>query len=188
MRVDPVTLDVATDFIEAWWAPFPFAVGVFVLTLFAWLAGVYMTLEVRPSDSDSESLRDDFRQRALGAGLASGAASLLVLVVAPPHISGRLLEPAFLVRQGVGASLGVAALWCLFRRRFPLARVLAIVQVTVVILGLGLAQWPHFIAPGVTFERALAPQSVVVPMLIVLAIGAPPLLLALAWLYRVFKR
>lgn len=189
MQVDPVTLEVTTNFLDAWAKPFPFAVGLFVLSLFAWLAAVYMTLEVRDDDTEAAHLREAFRLRALVAGFVSGVVSLVVIALAPAHLSARLLgEPAFIGLQVLGVLLGVAALGSLWRRRYPPARVIAIIQVTVVVLGLGLAQWPYLIAPDVTFALALAPESVVVPMLIALAIGVPPLLLALFWLYRVFKR
>src|SRR6185369_11349503 len=49
-------------FINAWFAPFPFAVGFFALALFAFLAAVYLTVEARDGQ-----LREDFRKRALGA-------------------------------------------------------------------------------------------------------------------------
>ena len=43
-----------------WIAPFPFAVGLFALVLFALLAAVYLTLE-----TDDPALQDDFRRRAI---------------------------------------------------------------------------------------------------------------------------
>ena len=191
LGVDPVTLDVTTDFVSAWWGPFPFAVGLFVLSLFAWLAAVYLTVEVRDADPDADVLREDFRRRAIFAGFAAGAVSLVVLILAfehAPTLAAALSRPAFIAIQIAGALLGLAAIFALYRRRYRLARPLAVSQVALIVLGLGFAQWPHVIAPDITFARALAPESVVAPMLIALAIGLPPLLVALAWLYRVFKK
>jgi len=48
-------------------------------------------------------------------------------------------------------------------------------------------QWPYVIAPDLTFAEALAPEGIVVPMLIVLACATPILLIALGFLYKVFK-
>src|SRR5215510_7591863 len=50
----------ATAFVSPWLAPFPFAVGFFALALFAFLAAAYLTVE-----AEDESLREDFRLRAL---------------------------------------------------------------------------------------------------------------------------
>jgi hypothetical protein len=44
-------------FIAPWLAPFPIAVGLFALALFAFLAAVYLTIEAK----DDAALRDDFR-------------------------------------------------------------------------------------------------------------------------------
>ncbi|MGH9882492.1 MAG: cytochrome d ubiquinol oxidase subunit II, partial [Pyrinomonadaceae bacterium] len=54
---------VASGFFKSWLAPFPFSVGLFALSLFAFLAAVYLTVEA----SDRE-LQEDFRLRALIAG------------------------------------------------------------------------------------------------------------------------
>ena len=51
------------DFLLPWMTPFCFAVGIFALVLFAYLAAVYLTLE-----TDEPELRDDFRLRAIAAG------------------------------------------------------------------------------------------------------------------------
>ena len=54
------------------------AVGVILaLVLFAFLAAVYLTLE-----ADEDDLREDFRRRALGAGVAAFGAAVLVLALA----------------------------------------------------------------------------------------------------------
>jgi cytochrome d ubiquinol oxidase subunit II len=63
-------------FIEPWLAAFPFAVGLFALVLFAYLAAVYLTLE-----TDDPELREDFRKRALGAAAAVGLMALVVYLL-----------------------------------------------------------------------------------------------------------
>jgi len=179
-------------FIAAWAQPFPFLVGLFVLSLFAWLAAVYLTLEARDRE-----LQRDFRLRAIIAGLCAGVLSLVVLVFAEEHaprlavhargdVSGadQVLAP---LMQIAVALLAVGALLALYLERYRWARVLAAGQVTLVVVGLGLAQWPYVIAPNLTFADALAPAGVVEPMLIVLAVATPILLVALAYLFKVFK-
>lgn len=174
-------------FVEGWLQPFPFLVGLFVVTLFAWLAAVYLAVEA----AGDRALQRDFRARAIGAGLLAGVLSIAVMTLsarAAPRLSDHFHgAPYALALQLAVAALGIGALAALHRERYRLARLLAIAQVALVVTGLGLAQWPFIIAPDLTFEAALAPEGVVAPMLIVLAAAAPVLIAALVWLYRVFK-
>ena len=55
----------AQVYIEPWCTPFAFSVGLLALVLFAFLAAVFLTLETRDPD-----LCEDFRRRALAAGVA----------------------------------------------------------------------------------------------------------------------
>src|SRR4051794_1792834 len=79
---------VTSGFFVAWLAPFPWAVGGFALTLFAFLAAVYLTVEA--VDHDDPALQEDFRRRALLAAVAVGVLALLVFLLAgsgAPRIS-----------------------------------------------------------------------------------------------------
>ncbi len=64
---------VTSGYVNAWLAPFPFAVGFFALTLFAFLAAVYLT-----NETPDAQLQDDFRSRALAAGVVVGVLALVV--------------------------------------------------------------------------------------------------------------
>jgi len=177
---------VLTDFVSAWRAPFPFAIGLFTLALFAFLAAVYLTLE-----TDDPDLRSDFRRRALLAAVAVGAMALVSFLLAgtgAPSIRRGLARQwwslPFQMVTGLVAVGAIAALWA---RRFPLARGLAMTQVTLILWGWGLAQFPFLIEPDLTFESAAAPGSVLRPLLAALAAGVVVLGPALAYLFRVFK-
>ena len=177
---------VVTGFVSAWLALFPFAIGLFTLALFAFLAAVYLTLE-----TDDPELRNDFRRRALVAAVVVGAMALVSFLLAgsgAPSIRRGLARQwwsgPFHMVTGLVAVGAIAALWA---RRFALARGLAMAQVTLVLWGWGLAQFPFLIEPDLTFESAAAPASVLRPMLLALAVGAVVLGPALAYLFRVFK-
>jgi cytochrome d ubiquinol oxidase subunit II len=177
---------VLTDFVSAWWAPFPFAIGLFTLALFAFLAAVYLTLE-----TDDPELRNDFRRRALLAAVAVGAMALVSFVLAgtgAPSIRRGLARQWWsLPFQTVTGLVAVGAIAALWARRFALARALAMTQVTLILWGWGLAQFPFLIEPDLTFESAAAPVSVLRPLLVALAAGVVVLGPSLAYLFRVFK-
>ena len=177
---------VVTDFVSAWLAPFPFAIGFFTLALFAFLAAVYLTLE-----TDDRELRDDFRRRALLAAVAVGAMALVSFVLsgsgAPSIRRGLAREWWSIPFQAITGLAAVGAIAALWARRFRLARVLAMAQITLILWGWGLAQLPYLVEPDLTFESAAAPESVLRPLVVALAAGVVLLGPSLAYLYRVFK-
>jgi cytochrome d ubiquinol oxidase subunit II len=120
---------VAGGFIHPWFAPFPFAVGLFALTLFVFLAAVYLTLE-----TDDPQLREDFRRRSLISAAAVGAMALFVFLLSAsgaPQIRRGLAESWWTwplqISTGIMALGAIFALW---RRHFRLGRFCAAAQVT----------------------------------------------------------
>ena len=186
IHVDVETATVDTDFFSSWFAPFPFAIGFFTLTLCALLAAVYLTLE-----TDNSELQEDFRVRALIAAVSVGAMAGISFLLSA--------KGAPSIRQGLGnsvwsipfhiltAAVAVCAIWAIWRRYFQLARVLVPIQVVLIIFGWGLAQFPYIVAPNLTFSNTAAPDSVLRPVLIVVIIGGVMLVPAFWYLYAVFK-
>lgn len=171
------------NYVDSWLHGFPFALGLFTLALFAFLAATYLTLE-----SDDPALQDDFRRRALFTALVMAGLGWICRGLAP-HLTIPLSMEILVALLGLGA---VLSLWL---RRFWLARALAALQVTSILWGWGLAQFPYLLppdprtgAPGLTFAMAAAPTSVLQAMLVALAVGGLLLLPAFVYLYRVFKR
>lgn len=186
IRVDPATGFVTTDFVSAWLAPFPFAIGGLALALFAFLAATYLTLET----GDAE-LRRAFRARALAAAVASGGFAWLAFALArggaPDMYAGLAARPWSLPFHLATGAIAVAAIAALWRERYRLARALAVAQVTMVLAGWGLSQYPVLVAPDLTAANSGAPRHVIVLLLWVLAAGSLVLLPALAYLFHVFK-
>ena len=186
IHVDIESGQVDTDFISAWLAPFPFAIGVFTLTLCALLAAVYLTLE-----TDDTALQEDFRRRALIAAVSVGAMAGLSFILsaegAPTIRRGLGDAPWSIPFQILTGSVALWAIWTIWNRQFRLARVLVPIQVTLIVFGWGLAQYPYLVTPDLTFSNTAAPDAVLRPILIVLGVGGVLLVPAFWYLYAVFK-
>jgi len=163
-------------YVAPWLAPFPFAVGLFALACFAFLAAVYLTLEAGDDD-----LREDFRRRAIGAGALVFVAAALGLVLSgqAPLVGARLVA-----LTGIAAVCAFIALWT---RRYRTARVAAAAQVSLILWGWGLAQFPYLLPPDLTIAGAAAPAVTLRLALGVLGLGALVLFPSLYYLFRVFK-
>jgi cytochrome d ubiquinol oxidase subunit II len=95
------------------------------------------------------------------------------------------LRAAPVVVTGVAAAL--LSGWALLRHRFRLARAAAVSQVSLLILGWELAQYPYLIYPDVTLQDVAAPQPTLRFMLYALPVGMALLVPSLWLLFRVFK-
>jgi cytochrome d ubiquinol oxidase subunit II len=177
---------VPGGFFAPWLAPFPQLIGVLALSLFAFLAAVYLTVEA----GDPE-LREVFRRRALASGLITGLLAFAALALASSEapllfhsLVGRAWSLPFHLLTG---AVAVGALLALRARRYVAARALAMLQVTLVLWGWGFAQFPYVVPPQFTFTSAAAPPRVL--GIVLVALGAGTLLLApsLWYLFRVFK-
>ncbi|MEM7133486.1 MAG: cytochrome d ubiquinol oxidase subunit II [Chloroflexota bacterium] len=178
---------VISGFFAGWTTSFAFACGLFAQGLFAFLAAVYMTVE---TDGDA-LLQNDFRLRAILSGLSLGPAAALVFFLAgrdAPILFAKLIEwwaPWLLVATSVAAVTALIGLW---GGHYRLARVAAILQVTLILSGWALAQFPALVLPDLTIQSTAAPMVTLRLVTIVLACGAVILLPSLAYLFYIFKR
>lgn len=179
---------VTTGFFVGYSSAFAVCVGLFALVLFTMLAAVYLTLDAE----DGSPLQEDFRRRALVTELVAGVMAALTAwrasVDAPALFSGLVLKPWSMTVQVLTAGAAAATLLALWTRRFRLARLAVVAQVTLVVLGWGLAMDGHLVLPDVHVQTAGLRASVVRPVLWILAGGSVVLGPALWLLYRVFKR
>jgi len=173
----------AEVFVRPWAAAFPVSNGLFALALFAFLAATYLTV-----DADEDGLRDDFRARALlAAGLVfvcALAALLLARSAAPRLAMG--IAGALLIQAATALS-AVTAIVALWRRRFRVARVAAAAQVSLILWGWLLAQYPYIVPAALSIRDAAAPAVTLRLLAIGLAAGAAILLPSLRYLLRTFK-
>jgi cytochrome d ubiquinol oxidase subunit II len=124
-----------------------------------------------------------------GASLAPAAALVFVLARSgAPMIFSGLLEWWAILLQAATSVCAVGALASLWMRRFRWARVAAVGQVTLILLGWGLTQYPYLIVPDLTFAGTATDASTLTLLIWTLAAGAVILFPAFGYLFYVFKR
>ena len=183
---------VITDFVSAWWAPFPFALGAFVLALFAQLAAVYLAADVARDEGPDAPLALDFQRRGLAASVAVVLTAWLAFALtaegAPALRAGLTGGTAALAGHAFTGLAGIATVAALLRRRFAWARWAVIAQTFGVVGGWAASQVPYVVIPDLTIEAAAAPTAVLWPVVTALGLGALLLVPAFWALYRVFRR
>jgi len=163
-------------YVATWLTSFSLAVGLFTLTCFAFLAAVYLTLE-----TPDPELQGDFRLRAIGAGVWVLVMAGLALAVAPHR---NVVDHRMAVLVGIAALI---TFWALWKRRYPVARIAAAAEVTLILWGWGVAQFPYMLPPDLTIAGAAAPLRTLNLTLIALILGAIVLFPSLYYLFKVFK-
>jgi cytochrome bd ubiquinol oxidase subunit II len=175
----------ANGFILPWLQPFPLIVGTLSLSLFAYLSACYLTV-----DAHGPELKEDFRNKALSSGFVALMAAFATYVVAGQGAQGirmGLSRPLAWIIEICAALASLIAFHSLWTRNFIRARNAAAAQVTLILLGWGIAQYPWLVRPNLTILNSASPNSVVTSLVGVLAVGALVLLPSLALLFRVFK-
>ncbi len=176
----------AAQYIRPWLAPFPLRIGAVTLACFAFLAATYLTLE-----APEGALREDFRRRAIASGVAVSAAALLALVTAgtsaPLMRHGLIGSRWALPFQLITGAVAIGALAALVRRRYALARLAAMLQVSLVLWGWAWSQYPYVVPPDLTIASAAAPPTTLQLVIVALVLGALVLVPSLFYLFRVFK-
>ena len=186
-RIDPsATGGFADLYIRPWLSVFAVAVGVFATTLFAFLAAVYLTVV-----ANDDEIVELYRRRALLTGVLVGAMALIVFLLsdAAPHVREALTtSTTALPLHIVTGAAAVATFVLLWTRRYVLARVTAATQVTGILWGWALAQYPYLVRPDLTVSASAAHPSILVLLLWILGAGAVILVPSLVYLYRLFAR
>jgi cytochrome d ubiquinol oxidase subunit II len=174
-------------FVEPWLTPFAFGVGLLTLAVFAFLAAVYLTMETRDPE-----LVEDFRRRALGAGVAVFLASGVVLLLslrASPLMSRGLTASSWALPLHLATAVSAIAVFAtLWSRRYRAARVLVGLQASCIFWGWVVSQYPYLVPPDLTIASAAAPEITLRLTLWALGLGTLVLAPSLAYLFRVFKR
>lgn len=177
---------VVTGFFAGWLTPFALGCGVFALGMFAFLAATYLTVDTK----HHPDLQNDFRLRALWSGLTLAPIAGVVFLASKEGATGifhgltQWWAPLLL---GCTSLFAIGALLALWLRWFAAARIAAVGQVTLILVGWSLAQYPNLITPDVTIDNVHAPEITLRLLVLALGAGAVVLLPSLAFLFHIFK-
>jgi len=175
-----------TGDVTLWLSPFPVVVGFLTLASFTFLAAVYLIHETDDPGLREEFRRDSFRSAAALVFL-SGLTLALAAVDAPGFfraLTGGTWSIPLLAAEIAAAAGAIASLAL---RRYPLARACAAAQVSLLLIGWGIAQYPYLVRPDITVSSASASPRTLRLLLGALAAGAVLLFPAIFLLLRVFK-
>lgn len=173
-----------TTFVDPWLAPFPIGVGVLALCLFAFLAAVYLTLE-----ATDEAVRNEFRCRALASAAAVALAAMVDLLLArsgaPRLWTGLTTGNLAMVVRICAAVAWVVAVFGLWRRSYRVARVAAAAEVSLIVWGWALGQFPYLVPPDLTIVNAAAPPATLRLLTGALVLGLAVLAPSLRYLFSI---
>jgi cytochrome d ubiquinol oxidase subunit II len=177
---------VISGFFAPWLRPFSFAVGLFALAECAFLAAAFLAYE-----AIGGPLELDFRARALATGAVVSALAALALALsasgATVVFEGLTRGALALTLIAITALAMAGALASLWTRRYALARILAVVQVSLVLVGWAQAQAPWLVVPDLTLSNAAASPATQRAVLWTVVAGLPVLGPSLWLLFRIFK-
>jgi cytochrome d ubiquinol oxidase subunit II len=174
-------------FVAPWLSAFPIAVGFFALALFAFLAAVYLAYA-----APDAPLQEDFRKRALAAGAVVFVMAAVALVFGQLEAEriaiGITRTPIGILIQVATAAFAITALTALVKRRYRIARLAAGAQVSAILWGWAVAQFPFIVPETMPIASMAAPRATLVLLAVGLCVGAVILIPALRYLFRLFAR
>ncbi|MCX6401861.1 MAG: cytochrome d ubiquinol oxidase subunit II [Propionibacteriales bacterium] len=179
-----VPLEGTGDRWESWVNPTSLFGGVIAVGTCAFLAGTFLVADA--ARSGQTQLADELRTRALAVGAVTGAVVFAALVPiehdAPTLAAGLEGRAAPLVL--LAAVSGVATLVLLWRQRYGVARLTAVVAVASVVSGWGVGQYPWLLVDEITIVDAAGAQATLQALLVAVAVAVVVVLPPLAYLFR----
>ena len=169
--------------LDSWVNPTSIFGGLVAVGTCTFLAGVFLVADA--ARAGAHTLTAQLRTRSLVVGAATGlivfAALLPIKHDAPTLYAGLTGRAAPLI--GISAVAGLATLVLMIVRRFPAARLTAVLAVASVVFGWGVAQYPWLLVDQVTIDDAAGAPATLSALLGVALLAAVIVLPAMAYLY-----
>jgi cytochrome d ubiquinol oxidase subunit II len=169
-----------------WLNPFSVSMGLLTVALFAFLAASYLIVE-----ASTDELRRTFRNRAVGAGLASTFLAASTFVLSSHYATGLregLTQSSAAICFVIIAEFAIAvAFWALYKSYFQLSRMMAAVHAASIVVVWAIAQYPYLARPERTIFNSMLSETVVHDIVLACVAGAVVLFPSLGILFYVFK-
>ncbi len=186
-RIDPLATNAYDLYVAPWDNPFAFALGLFVSSLFAFLASAFLI-----GEAGSERMKKFFSRRAVASNFASIGSGGLVFLSAHWENYPLAREFAFNMNSMLMmlVASGLSWLFVLFRLKRAATRVLISGIVMAILLGFYFIHAPAIIATRqgyLSFANTAAPDATLRQLLIALLVGLVLILPSLGLLIWIFK-
>ncbi len=179
-----VPMDGTGDRWDSWVNPTSLFGGLIAVGTCAFLAGSFLVADAERSGNDR--LAGEIRVRALAVGLVTGALVFAALVPierdAPTLAEGLEGRAAPLVV--LAAVAGAATMYLLWRRRYGVARITAVLAVASVVSGWGVGQYPWLLVDEVTIADAAGATATLQGLLVAVGLAVVVVVPPLAYLFR----
>ena len=189
-----ITLDYTSGFYNVFIAPwlnwFSLSLGLFLVLLFAFLAGIFTISELK-----DDAQKQYFKRVAKRLIISLVIVGAMVFIAA--EISGHPLFYEFYhstasIVSIVLASLALPLLWYYIdKNKGNLLSIIAGFQTTMIVTGWFAIQFPVLVkingAPDITLQNSGAPGQTQFYLLVALAVGVLIVFPAMAYLYKTFK-
>ena len=188
-RIDPTANNVYDLYIHPWFNLFCLSVGIFVASVFTYLAASFLI-----GETDNLLIKNYFRQRSLIANIAVIISGGAVFFTAQ-YENFFLMQKFFNNYYSIAMMVLATIFWCcqeIFRKRltFLLRRILVVGQVVFILLGFFFVQAPTIISTStaqLTMSNTAAPESTLIQLVIALIVGLFLILPSLLYLFWIFK-
>lgn len=187
--IDPKATSAWDAYIAPWWGFYPFAVGLFVACIFAFLASVYLI-----GETAEPALKQRFHRRAAAFNIALIVTGALVFLASfgerPGLVRLFLGHPLAIAAMALATALFVLLWRFVSRRQVLLTRIVASGQVVLILFGWWVLYAPNAVitADGpLGFHAAAAPAATLWQLVLALLVGSLLIFPSLVFLLRVFK-
>jgi len=178
------------QYIYPWFNWFALSVGIFLVTISAYIAGIFLLGEVK-TESGYNSIRK-FISYTFGLSIISGISIFMTSFFSDLQFHKLFLNHPLSIGTGIIVTLMVPYIFRLIKSRNIWKMRFAVgTQMLLIMIGWFIIQWPNLVVfsdgTSLTMHNAAGPTATMKVLFIALAIGVVIIFPALYFLFRLFK-
>lgn len=189
-RIDPSANDFLSLYVYDWLNIFSFAVGLFTVCIFGFLASVYLIGETNGEETKKHFIETG--RSLLIAMVITGGLVFLTSELTGAGLTRRFLDHPFAIGTIILTTISLPVLWnALKKGKVVLSRLTAGFQVMMVVLTWVVVYSPYIVifkdGSGLSLYQSAAPAPTINTLAWALLIGSCFILPSLFYLFKVFK-